>query len=103
MGLRFRDLRGGGTMVYSADGEPSAGVRGLAHGVDLLVHEATGAHAGHSTAEGAGKLAREAGAGRLVLVHLAPLENDLEALRRAAAEVFGREVVIGEDLARFEF
>ena len=103
IGLRIRDKQGGGTMAYSADGEPSAGVRGLARGVDLLVHEATGAYPGHSTAEGAAQLARAAGARRLVLVHLAPLANDLEAQRRAATEIFGGEVAIGEDLARYQF
>jgi ribonuclease Z len=103
IGLRIRDLQGGGIMAYSADGEPSAGVRGLAQDVDLLVHEATGAHSGHSTAEGAARLAREARARRLVLVHLAPLENDLEAQRKAAAEVFGGEVTIGHDLDRYTF
>lgn len=103
MGLRFRAKQGGGTVAYSADGEPSAGVRGLAQGVTLLVHEATGAHPGHSTAEGAAQLARAAGARRLVLVHLAPLANDLEAQRQAAAEVFGGEVAIGEDLDRYSF
>ncbi len=103
MGLRFLDQQSGGTLAYSADGAPSAGVRGLAHSVDLLVHEATGAYPGHSTADDAARLAREAGARRLVLVHLAPLANDLEAQRRAATEIFGGPVAIGEDLARYSF
>ncbi len=103
MGLRIRDLRGGGTLAYSADGEPSPGVRGLAQGVDMLVHEATGPHFGHSTAEGAAQLAREAGARRLVLVHLAPQDYDLESWRLKAAAVFGGEVYIGNDLEVYQF
>lgn len=103
MGLRIRDLQGGGVMAYSADGEPSAGVLGLARGVDLLVHEATGAHPGHSTAVGAAQLAREARSRRLVLVHLAPQDYDLENWRLAAEAVFGRDVQIGNDLDRYTF
>ncbi len=103
MGLRIHDRQGSGTMAYSADGEPSAGVLGLAHGVDLLVHEATGAHAGHSTAEGAGLLARQAGAKQLVLVHLAPQDYDLGAWRLAAAAALGGEVRIGNDLDTYRF
>ena len=103
MGLRFEDLQGGGVCAYSADGGPSDGVRSLARGVDLLVHEATGAYPEHSTAEAAGLLAREAGSRRLVLVHLSPLVNDLEAQRKEAAEAFGGEVSVGQDLDRYMF
>jgi ribonuclease Z len=103
IGLRVRTFRGGGLLAYSADGEPSEGVQDLARGVDLLVHEATGNFPGHSTAEGAARLAREAGARRLVLVHLAPQLGDLPARLAAAQTIFGPEVYLGEDLARFAF
>ncbi|MGH2592606.1 MAG: MBL fold metallo-hydrolase [Anaerolineae bacterium] len=103
IGVRARDLRSGGVMTYSADGEPSVGIRALAQGADLLIHEATGAFPNHSTAEGAAGLASAAGAKRLILVHLAPGRNDLEAQRHAAGEIFGGEVFIGRDLDRFEF
>ncbi len=81
IGVRARDLRGGGTIAFSADGEPSPGIQALAKDVDILVHEATGSHHGHSTAAGAAELARAAGAGKLVLVHLAPDKIDLDAAR----------------------
>jgi ribonuclease Z len=103
MGLRFEAKQGGAVAAYSADGEPSAGVRWLARDADLLVHEATGNYPGHSTAEAAGALAREAGAKRLVLVHLAPLANNLEAQRQAAMRAFGGEVTLGQDLDRISF
>jgi ribonuclease Z len=103
IGVRAHDQLGGGALAYSADGEPSPGIRALAQGVDVLVHEATGAYPGHSTAAGAAQLAREAGAQRLVLVHLAPLANDLEEQRAEAARVFGGEVFIGRDLDRYSF
>lgn len=103
LGWRARDLRGGGVMAYSADGEPSPGIRALAQGVDILVHEATGNYPSHSTAEGAAKLAQAAGAKKLVLVHLAPLANDLEAQRREAQKIFGDNVYLGSDLDVYSF
>jgi len=103
IGVRARDLHGGGVVVYSADGEPSPGIRELAQGADWLVHEATGVFAGHSTAEAAAELARAAGARRLVLVHLADSFADLDSQRRAAEQVFGGEVRLGRDLDRYNF
>lgn len=104
MGVRARDLRhSGGTLAYSADGEPSPGIRALAQGVEILVHEATGNFPTHSTAEGAAELAKSAGAKKLVLVHLAPLANDLKAQRLAAQKIFGKEVYLGNDLDVYDF
>jgi ribonuclease Z len=103
IGVRARDLHGKGVLCYSADGEPSPGIRALAHGAELVIHEATGAFPGHSTAEGAAALAESAGAKRLILVHLAPLANDLDTQRVAAANVFRGEVFLGHDLDRYAF
>lgn len=103
IGVRARDLQGGGAVVYSSDGEPSPGIRALAQGADMLVHEATGAFPGHSSAEGAAELARAAGVRRLILVHLSPNTNDLQAQRQAAAEIFGDQVFVGRDLDRYAF
>jgi len=93
----------GGVLVYSSDGEPSPGIRTLAQGADVLVHEATGTFSGHSTAEGAAELARAAGVGRLILVHLSPRSNDLDAQQRAAAKIFGGPVLLGCDLDLYDF
>ncbi len=103
IGIRACDLHGGGVLVYSGDGEPSPGIRTLAQGADVLVHEATGTFSGHSTAEGAAELARAASVGRLILVHLSPLSNDLDAQQRAAAKIFGGPVLLGCDLDLYEF
>jgi len=103
IGVRARDLHGGGVLTFGADGEPSPGIQALAQNADLLVHEATGAYPGHSTAEGAAELARAAGARRLVLVHLAPGVNDLQAQAEAAFQIFGGPVFIGRDLDRYQF
>jgi ribonuclease Z len=99
-GVRAVERESGGTVVYSADGEPSPGIQALARGADLLVHEATGASYGHSSAQGAARLAREAGARRLLLVHLAPQRAELAGEVEAARAIFGGEVWLGQDLER---
>jgi ribonuclease BN (tRNA processing enzyme) len=45
----------------------------------------------HLTAREAGEAARDAGAGRLMITHLAP-GLDLDRARRQAAEAFGNDV-----------
>lgn len=82
IGLRVEDRRGGGVAAYSCDTEESEAIARLARGADLLVHEATGGFGGHTTVEGAARVAARAGAGRLVLVHLPP-EVDGGELARA--------------------
>jgi ribonuclease Z len=103
IGLRAHDRHSGHTLAYSADGEPSDGILELARGVDLLVHEATGVFAGHSTAPGAAQLALTAGARRLVLVHLAPQRPELAEEHRQAEALFGGPVLLAEDLQRLEW
>ncbi|HEX6924934.1 MAG TPA: MBL fold metallo-hydrolase [Longimicrobiaceae bacterium] len=82
--LRVTDLRSGRAVAYSSDTERSEAVARLARGAAILVHEATGGFPGHSTAEDAAWVAREAGVERLVLVHLPPDADtmDLDAARR---------------------
>ena len=102
IGVRARSLHGDGVVVYSSDGGPSPDIRALAQDADCLVHEATGAFPGHSTAEAAAELARAAGARRLILVHLAAGFADLDEQRRAAEQIFGGEVLLGRDLDRYK-
>jgi len=60
----------GQTLVYSSDTEPCQSVARLAQDADILIHEATGLLApGHSSATAAGAIARQAGVGRLILIH----------------------------------
>jgi len=105
IGVRARNVHGGGVMVYSSDGEPSASIQALAQGADLLVHEATvpSDGNGHTSAASAARLARAAGARRLLLVHLSAGADELEKQRQAAEQVFGDQVFIGRDLDRYEF
>jgi ribonuclease Z len=73
------DLKGR-SVVYCTDTTYCRPAVELARGADLLIHEATFAEADeglavrstHSTASMAGRVAREAGARRLVITHLSP-------------------------------
>jgi ribonuclease Z len=73
IGIRVEDRAGGGAVAYSSDTERSDAIARLADGADILVHEATKeSFRGHTTYEDAAHVARQAGVGRLVLVHLPP-------------------------------
>lgn len=100
IGLRVEDARGEGVAAYSSDTERSDAIARLADGADLLVHEASGGFSGHSSVQEAAHVARQANAGRLVLVHLPPdvPESDLAEARRS----FGA-LELGVDGARYEF
>jgi ribonuclease Z len=82
--LRFDSLTTGRSIVYSADTEPCQPLIDLAAGADLLVHEATGDHDGHSSPAEAAELAREAGVVHLALIHYPVVGIDLERWRSAA-------------------
>ena len=96
LALRFDHPATGRSIVYSSDTEPCPAVKRLAAGADLLIHEATGAHAGHSSPAQAAEVAREAGVEQLALIHYPVRGLDLEAWRRAAAE-FPGPVTMAQD------
>jgi ribonuclease Z len=87
---------GGRSFVYSADTEPCTALVALARGTDLLIHEATGAGVGHSSAGQAAAAARDARAGRLLLIHTDPYA-DRKALLAEARRVFRGPVDIASD------
>ncbi|QRG69712.1 ribonuclease Z [Brevibacillus choshinensis] len=76
----------GRKIVFSGDTEPCKAVRELASGADLLVHEATysqrdkelAVRSGHSTAQEAAELAKQAGVKQLCLTHFSPRYEDEE-------------------------
>jgi ribonuclease Z len=89
VGLRVEDVRGSGVIAYSADTARSDSIARLAEAADLLVHEAMREPArGHTTYEDAAHVARQAGVGRLILVHLPPDARDehLADARRSFAD-----------------
>ncbi|MCS7011319.1 MAG: MBL fold metallo-hydrolase, partial [Anaerolineales bacterium] len=69
IGLRMEFKPEKKIVAYSSDTEPCAQVIRLAKGVDILIHEASGALLGHSSASQAGDVARQAEVGALYLVH----------------------------------
>ncbi len=100
---------GGRVLAYSSDTMPCDGVKVLAEGSNMLVHEATFSERdrervpqGHSTARDAGEAAAAAGVETLLLVHfLEETLSDPEALRKEAGSVFEGKVEVGQDLARY--
>lgn len=96
----------GARLVYTADTAPGDAARAAAEGADLLLAEATlperyRGMAPHLSAREAGELAREAGAGALVLVHLWPTNDRTEALREAKL-AFGGPVSVARELDIYE-
>jgi ribonuclease Z len=101
VGLRV-EAAGAGVVAYSCDTAKSDAIVEMAKGADILVHEAQKlAFPGvHTSYDEAARSAFEAGARRLVLVHLPPgvEESDLEEARRVFAHT-----ELGEDGGRHEF
>jgi ribonuclease Z len=100
--------RRGRKVVLAGDSAPSDMTKAVAHGADLLVHEATflaeeaerARETGHSTARGAAELAAEAEVELLALTHLSPRYSGGE-VRDEARAVFERTIV-PQDFDRVE-
>jgi ribonuclease BN (tRNA processing enzyme) len=93
-------------LCYTADTMPGAAVLSAARGSDLLLAEATlpqqyAGRAPHLTAEEAGALAADAGAGELVLTHVWPT-NDRARMAAEAAAIFSGPVSVASELALYE-
>lgn len=96
-------LRIGDMVTYCTDTAPDPDNVGFAAGSEVLFHEAwyaqeTSDDGNHSAGGDAGKIAREAGAQRLVIIHVNPFQTSDEALAAAAQAEFERAEV-GVDLA----
>lgn len=98
IGLRVEEPDTGRVVAYSCDTEPAETFARLADGADVMVHEANGEMSGHTSAEQAAGIAAEAGADRLLLVHLPPdmSDDDLTAARKTFSSV-----ELGEELANY--
>lgn len=92
--VRATARESGGVVVYSSDTERSDAVVRLGRGASILVHEATGGFRGHSSAEDAARVAAEADAQKLVLVHLPPQAEELDL---GAARGHFRNLELGSD------
>lgn len=111
-----------GSIVVSGDTSPSDNLINLAQGADILVHEvlhqpsveeivpedapnrdATLQHiySAHTASTAVGKVAQQAGVGKLVLTHLIPADGVIpdEIWHEHAKADFDGEVIVGKDLA----
>jgi ribonuclease Z len=97
IGLRIECKQSGKVVVYSCDTAPNPNLVRLAKGADILIHEATGAGDGHSTAYEAGETARQANVKKLYLVHYPVYKtNDLNLVVKAA-QSFSGPVLLASD------
>ncbi len=97
IGLRFKFGSSGQVVAYSCDTEASQAVRQLAKGADVLIHESTGSSVGHTAPEQAGKVAAEAGAKSLYLIHYPPQLVEPKSLLEHAQQTFSGPIFIAED------
>jgi ribonuclease Z len=97
IGLRIESVSSNVVIAYSCDTEPSAVVARLAAGANVLIHEAAGQGRGHSSAEQAGDVARQAEVGRLVLIHYPTGADREDRLIGAAKRSFAGEVELAQD------
>jgi ribonuclease Z len=103
IGLRVEFSEIDKSFAYSCDTEPCSQVVDLARDVDVLIHEATGLGAGHSSASQAAGIARDAGAKSLYLIHYPVGGFDTRQLVKEAKGVFSGEVVLAEDYMEIRF
>lgn len=97
------DLPGGGSVCFSGDSGEEVAVAKLAQGVELFCCECSfpeeHAQPNHLHPEGAARLARHAGARRLLLTHFYP-SMDPERARRDAAALYDGVVEVARDGSR---
>ena len=111
-----------GSVVFSGDTSRTPNLVKLAQGADVLVHEAISrewldgempeprspqVQAGyqhmlgaHTAADEVGKVAEEAGVGRLVLNHLVPMDWPVQRWRQTVKRDFSGDLTVGQDLLR---
>jgi ribonuclease Z len=101
--------RPGKVVAYCTDTRPCAGAVALAREADWVIHEATYTeeHAeeaddyGHSTASQAARIAREAGAQRLLITHISSRYPDAAPLLKEARAAFPA-TTLAEELMELE-
>jgi ribonuclease Z len=103
IGLRIEFPASSKVLAYSCDTEPCQEVIRLARAADVLIHEATGASFGHTSAAQAGEVASKAGAKRLYLIHYRTGDFDPRPLVEEARSTFSGPVFLAEDFMELDF
>jgi ribonuclease Z len=103
IGLRFEFKNSQKILTYSCDTEPCVEVVRLASGADVLIHEASGASLGHSSAEQAGQIAAQAEVGKLYLIHYPTGDFANGNLLNEAKRHYQGEVELAKDFMTLEF
>lgn len=103
IGMRIENKITGQVLAYSCDTEPTDTLLELAHGADILLHEAAGPPPGHSTARQAGELATRVGAKALYLIHYQVWNHDPSLLIPEAREAYDGSIVLCNDRDQYEF
>lgn len=101
--VRMLCKKTGKVVVYSGDTEPCETVMNLAQGADLLIHESTGALAGHSSSSAAGAIARFAAVKKLILIHYPVQRVDVDRMWEDAELEFGGPVELASPFISYEF
>ncbi|MDO5032984.1 MBL fold metallo-hydrolase [Corynebacterium sp.] len=106
--LRMEHSRSGAVITYSGDSAYTENLVEAARGADLFLCEAAWGDTSegkapnmHMSGTEAGRIAREAGVKKLVLIHLQPW-GDASATYAAAAREFDGEIVLGAAGMEFE-
>lgn len=103
IGLRMEFAPSKKILAYSCDTAPCPQMAQLAGGADILVHEASGASEGHSSAAQAGQAARQSGAGRLYLIHYPTGQFTSADLLDEAHAQFDGPVTLAKDFMQLNF
>ncbi len=103
IGLRIEFKDSGKVLAYSCDTEPCDEVVRLSEGADVLIHEATGASFGHSSAQQAGEIATKAGVTNLYLIHYTTAVQASGDLIAEAGETFDGKVKLAYDFMVLDF
>jgi ribonuclease Z len=103
IGLRIQFPQSKKVMAYSCDTEPCQQVIRLGANADVLIHEATGASPGHSSAKQAGEIGTKAEAKKMILIHYPTGRFERGDLVAEAKSTFDGEVQLAKDFMELEF
>lgn len=103
IGLRFDFKTSQRALAYSCDTEPCVEVVRLSEGADVLIHEATGASMGHSSAGQAAQIASQAKVRKLYLIHYPTGEYANHDLLAEAKRYFRGEIDLATDFMTMDF